>query len=203
MTDLRAEAGGIITGIAAFVTALLAWFKWLRQKDVSKTEIYKAIEGNREIDMIMASIMKNVKNVVKVGLIETTNGGGIPLAGRATYKRIIACTDSSILTLFGDKTLNDKSYNEIIWQTLKQGEYIWHIKDIEDVNVLDLFKSTNIESGLVLLIGIERGVRILALVVDFNTEYIPSHSERVLMREARKRIGEIVRTQTRRIDLMT
>jgi hypothetical protein len=192
----------VITGIGVVSAATLAWIKWWKPRGIEQTEIYKAFKGNHEIDIILEDVHKHIPNTVKVGLIETTNGGGIPRVGQTTYKRIIACTDSSVLRLFGEKTPNDQSYNEIIWNTLKLGEYVWKVEDIKDHAVLDLFVATQITGGSVLLIGIEKGIRLLALVIDFKDGYEPTAYDRVFMREARKQIGNIIKRENKKIELI-
>ncbi len=195
----------LIKGILAIATlsgGILAWVKWWKPKGIEHSEIYKAMEGNHQIDVILEDVRQRISNTVKVGIIETTNGGGIPTVGHLTYKKVIACTDSTVLRLFGEKTPNDQSYNDIIWQTLKNGEHTWWTDEMRDPAVVDLFKSTNITGGIVYLIGIEKGVRLLAIAVDFRDFYEPTPTERYMIREAKAQIGRIIKGKNKNVELL-
>lgn len=192
----------IITSIVSISGAALSWAKWWKPRVIEKTSIYKAIEGNRDIDLVLEKLNIELQpNAVKCGIIETTNGGGIPMAGHVTYKRVIASTDGTVFRMFGQKTPNDKSYNEIIFQTLKRGEYMWSVKDMEDPQIVDFMSVSGITNGCVHLIGIESGIRLLALVVDFKNNYIPNAKEKNMIREAKADLCKILGKTNKNIQM--
>jgi len=199
MADLIIKA---IVAVATLSGGILAWVKWWKPKGIEHSEIYRAMEGNNKIDIALESIRQRVSNTVKVGIIETTNGGGIPTVDHMTYKKVIACTDSTVLRLFGEKTPNDQSYNDIIWQTLKNGEHTWWTDEMRDPAVVDLFNATGITGGLVYLIGIEKGIRLLAIAVDFKDGYVPTAAERHIIREVRAEIGRIIKISNKKIEIV-
>lgn len=199
MADLLIKS---VLALATLSGGVLAWLKWWRPSGIENTEIYKAMQGNHQIDVILEDVRQRIPNTVKVGIIETTNGGGIPTVGHLTYKKVIACTDSTVLRLFGEKTPNDQSYNDIIWQTLKNGEHTWWTTEMRDPAVVDLFQSTNITGGIVYLIGIEKSIRLLAIAVDFRDGYKPNATERHLIREAKAQIGAIIKGKNKKVELL-
>lgn len=183
----------IIGAVAGLITATFAYFKYFHEKSPKRTRIFKAVQGNYDIDMILADITKSVKNVVKAGLIETTNGGGIPQVGRMTYKRVMNCTDPNIFYQFGEKTPNDAAYNKIILETLVFGETKWSVKDMTDPQVKALFEATGVSNGVVILCAIENDIRLLATVVDFHSDYVPTVQEMYYMRNQNQKIKNILR----------
>lgn len=183
----------IVTSIVAISGTILAWVKYFKTKPINKTDIFKAVDGNHKIDLILADITKNVNNVVKAGIIETTNGGGIPQAGRVTYKRVIASTDPRVFTQFGEKTPNDSAYNKIILDTLVNGETTWYRENMKDPLVLALLESTEVTNGLVFMLRIEDGIRLLALAVDFKEHYNTTPAEMYYLRDAKEHIKKILR----------
>lgn len=185
----------IIAAAVAVSTAVLGWVKWIKRdskKPVEKTQLFTAIKGNDEIYQILQEVQNECPNVVKAGMIETTNGGGIPQIGRLTYKRVVASTDPTVFRIFGEKTPNDASYNKIILDTLVDGETMWEVSDMKDPLVLDLFKSTHVTGGMVIMLKIEEGIRLLAFVVDFRDSHRPNAEERNFLREKAAEIRKIL-----------
>jgi len=179
----------VVTALVALSGAVLSWYKLLRKPTLEKTAIYQAVRGNNQIDIIMHDLMNRIgSRVVKVGLIETTNGGGIPMAGHMTYKRVVACTDPAVFSIFGEKTPNDSTYNAIIFRCLANGETHWDVGEMLDKAVIDLFSVTNVKGGYLVMLAIEHGKRLIALAVDFNDNSETTAVERDMIRQAKVRI---------------
>ncbi len=194
MADVNtANLGTILTGISALLTAILGYIKF--SKGIKDTEIFKASKGNAEIQDIINNICK-IENAKLVSVAEITNGGGIPEVGKPLYIRNIFCTDNDTLRLFEEKYLLEGVLISVLSRVIYSGHSSFTIADTNDEKVKSWFITKKVERSHHFLIGIDKGKRVLVLIVNLSTTERISDVSYFEIISAANKIKKLVESQS-------
>lgn len=157
----------MLTGLAAMITALVTYFKYREGR--TATPVYKAAEANARIaDKLNLLVEKHTK-IQLASVVEFTNGGGIPAAGKPLYARCISSTDAQTLVVFGEKWLVENNLVVILSRMLLKGDTFFLSEELSEPTTQSWYASKNLKKTYAFLIGIEDGTRVVALMVNTNS----------------------------------
>jgi len=164
MRQISIDVGAIITGVAALVTAALAWFKYSDAR--RRTPVARAADGNTQIVDKINALVRAHDLVELVTVAEVTNGGGIPETGKPLYIRAMFSTDAETLLLFGEKYLMESALITAVSRTILKGDTFFTPDELSDPRVKSWFDAKGIKKTFYFLIGIDQGRRVLLLIVN-------------------------------------
>jgi len=188
---ISVELGSLIVAVIAAI-GYVGRLLFNRKKRLEKTVIYKTIKANVDIDAMISELKTELTDAVKINLIETTNGGGIPTPSHITYKRVVTSTDPHDSLMFGIKHPNDSFFNKILLNLLVNSFIEYQTVDIPDPALRDYMIEQNITNVFSCYTGIEKGIRILNLSVDFKNNYNLTEADKTKIRRANAKIQKIL-----------
>jgi hypothetical protein len=186
------EIGSFLTGLAAFVTGLVMFFK-SKKPTHAKTAIYKALDGNASISEVLISISDRIKDVEFCVIFENTNGGGFPMVTKPTYKRVVSSSDSALLKLFGEKIINDYTSTKMILDSITNGCTETNSIDVKDHALKDFLETENITNLYSVLVLLEENTRVLILTMFLKNNYKLEPKDRTFIRGCVQQVVDIIK----------
>jgi uncharacterized protein (UPF0333 family) len=186
------ELGSVLAAIITAGIYIISHFKGKKIRET--TDIYKALKGNADIYTAFSEIKEKIPNVIDVSLIQTTNGGGIPVPGSSIYIYIGPSTDPKQSTLFSSSRIpSDRFFNKVILQSIANTYDAYNVNDIENNIIGEYLKSKNITNICFFYTGIERGKKVVCLSIDFKNNYNITDDEKVFLRTQNVKIFRILK----------
>jgi len=187
---MKMELGNILTGVAAFITAIVTFFKYRSER--TNTPAYIAAQGNAAIIDKINEIKSSCPDAALVTVAEVTNGGGIPEIGKPLYIKANFSTDTETLLLFGEKYLMEGTLVSAVSRTILKGDTFFVPSEISDNHILSWFEEKGIQKTYFFLIGIEQGKRVLILIVNMKSMSMMTQQTYFRLVAATKQIKNII-----------
>lgn len=181
--------------LVLIATPILAWLGFNRYRKPSSTPDYKAAAGNAEINRIIKELKSTIPDCALVSILEWTNGGGVPVAGKPLFFKTIFSTDDETLRIWEAPTLAESELVNLHSTMMVKGDIMFYREQLKNRTTVAWYADKQVEQTFAFLIGIEPGKRTIVLYASRKTRDVLPHKHYLHLVAATKDLLPLFRSK--------